>query len=186
VPALKDETSAPDGGPRWFNLKRILVVAEVALSLMLLIAVGLFIRRLRTVQAIDPGYAVDELVSAPLTVNLLRYTRAQGREFYRRVVERMEQIPGVQFASVARIAVLSRGGRVTTCQVHVSAALQGCRVAPPFVRCHTRASCGAYAIRTTVPPVIAASDAGSRQNPVNGVPAAAHTSVCYGSSPLGP
>jgi putative ABC transport system permease protein len=53
-------------------------------------------------------------VSTPLNINLLRYTRAQGREFYRRVIERMEQIPGIRSASVARIPVLSGGGRVTT------------------------------------------------------------------------
>jgi putative ABC transport system permease protein len=104
----------PDPRARRFNLKNALVVAEVALSLMLLIAAGLFIRSLGTVQAIEPGYAVDQLVSTPLNIPLLRYTRAQGREFYRRVIERMEQIPGVRSASVARIAVLTGGGRVTT------------------------------------------------------------------------
>ena len=114
VPALKDESFAPDGRSRRFNLKKGLVVAEVALSLMLLAASGLFIRSLRVAQAIDPGIDTDRLVSAPLQVNLLRYTRAQGREFYRRAVERMEQIPGVEAASVARVAVLTGGGRITT------------------------------------------------------------------------
>jgi predicted permease len=117
VPALKDESFVPDGRSRRFNLKSALVVVEVALSLMLLIAAGLFIRSLRVAQAIDPGFAVDELVSAPLTVNLLRYTKAQGREFYQRVTERMEQIPGVKAASVARMALLTGGARVTTIAV---------------------------------------------------------------------
>ena len=58
-----------------------------------------------------------ELVTAPLSVNLLRYTKAQGREFYQRVIERMEQIPGVQSASVARVAVLTGGARVVTLAV---------------------------------------------------------------------
>ncbi len=116
VPALKDEAFAPDGRAR-FNLKKALVVAEVALSLVLLIAAGLFIRSVRTVQKIDPGFAASELLSAPLNVNLLRYTTAQGREFYRRVIERMEQLPGVRSASVARVAVLTGGGRMTTIAV---------------------------------------------------------------------
>jgi predicted permease len=85
----------------------------VALSLVLLVAAGLFIRSLQSVRTIEPGYAVDELVSAPLNAELLRYTRAQGRELYRRLVERMEQLPGVQSATVARIAVLSGAARVT-------------------------------------------------------------------------
>ena len=117
VPALKDEAFVPDGRSRRFNLKKALVVAEVALSLVLLIAAGLFIRSLRVAQTIDPGFAVDELVTAPLSVNLLRYTRAQGREFYQRVIDRMEQMPGVKSASVARIAVLTGGARVTTIAV---------------------------------------------------------------------
>jgi putative ABC transport system permease protein len=117
VPALKDEAFAPDGRSRFFNLKKVLVVSEVALSLMLLIAAGLFIKSLKTVQTIDAGLAVDELVTAPLSVNLLRYTRAQGREFYQRVIDRMEQIPGVKSASVARMAVLTGSSRVTSVNV---------------------------------------------------------------------
>jgi putative ABC transport system permease protein len=117
VPALKDESFAPDGRARRVNLKKALVVVEVALSLLLLIAAGLFIRSLKSVETIDAGVAVDQLVSAPLNINLLRYTTAQGRQFYQRVIDRMEQLPGVTSASVARIAVLSGGARVTTVAV---------------------------------------------------------------------
>jgi predicted permease len=114
VPSLKDESFVPDGRSRRFNLKKALVVAEVALSLMLLAAAGLFVRSLQVAQSIDPGIDIDRLVSAPLSVNLLRYTKAQGREFYQRVAERMTQIPGVEAASVARVAVLTGSGRTTT------------------------------------------------------------------------
>jgi predicted permease len=113
VPALKDDALAASGGSRRLNLKKALVVAEVTLSLLLLIAAGLFVRSLRTVQAIEPGFAVDELVSAPLNINLLRYTKAQGREFYRQVTEHLRQVPGVRAASVARVAVMSGSARVT-------------------------------------------------------------------------
>jgi hypothetical protein len=113
VSALKQEALVPDARARRINLKNSLVVVEVALSLMLLIVAGLFVRSLGTVQAIDPGYAVDEVASTSLNINLLRYTRVQGREFYSRVVERMEAIPGVRSASVARVAVLTGGGRTT-------------------------------------------------------------------------
>ena len=88
-----------------------LVIAEVALSLLLLIAAGLFIRSLQSAQAIDPGFDVEKLVSAPLEINLLRYTRPQGREFYRQILERTESLPGVESATVARVALLSGGGR---------------------------------------------------------------------------
>ena len=113
VPALKDDAFVADGRARWFNVKKMLVVAEVALSLLLLIAAGLFVRSLRSAQTIDPGYPVAQIVSAPLNVNLLRYTRVQGREFYQRAVERMEALPGVQAASVARVSLLTGSNRVT-------------------------------------------------------------------------
>jgi macrolide transport system ATP-binding/permease protein len=117
VPALKDEAFVPDGPARRLNLKKLLVVSEVALSLMLLIAAGLFIRSLRVAETIDPGFAANELVSAPLQVNILRYTRAQGREFYQRVTERMTQLPGVKSATVARMAMITGAARVTTIAV---------------------------------------------------------------------
>ncbi|HEX6739600.1 MAG TPA: ABC transporter permease [Vicinamibacteria bacterium] len=112
--ALKDESFVADERARRFNLKQALVVSQVGLSLALLVAAGLFVRSLQRVQAVSPGIDVDRLVSAQLPVNLLRYTRAQGREFYTRVVERMEALPGVESAAVARVAALGGGGRTTS------------------------------------------------------------------------
>jgi predicted permease len=112
VPALKDASGASDERGRRFDLKQVLVVGEVALSLLLLIAAGLFVRSLQAARAIDPGIDAERLVSAPLNINLLRYTSVKGREFYRQIVERMERLPGVEGASVARVAVLTGGGRV--------------------------------------------------------------------------
>jgi predicted permease len=107
VPALKDEVSGADEQTRRFTLRNLLVVTQVSLSLVLLIAAGLFLRSLKQAQEIDPGYEVNKLLVAPLNINLLRYTRTQGREFYRQVVERVESIPGVESASLARVVVLS-------------------------------------------------------------------------------
>jgi predicted permease len=95
----------------------MLVVGEVALSLLLLIAAGLFVRGLQSARAIDPGIAVDKLVSAPLSINLLRYTSAQGREFYRQTVERVGRLPGVESATVARVALLGGSSRVYSLHV---------------------------------------------------------------------
>ena len=117
VPALKGAGGTGDERGGRFDLKKILVVAEVALSLLLLITAGLFVRSLQSVRAIDPGIDVERLASAPLNINLLRYTSVQGREFYRQVVERAERLPGVESASVARIALLGGQGRVLS--VHV-------------------------------------------------------------------
>ena len=116
IPALRDAADTENRGRR-FGLKQGLVVAEVALSLLLLTAAGLFVRSLRFTQQIHPGFDAEKLVAAPLQVNLLRYTTAQGREFYRQIVERVERLPGVESATLARVAVLTGGARVLSFHV---------------------------------------------------------------------
>jgi predicted permease len=111
VPALKGGSVEGAEGGR-FELKKMLVVAEVALSLLLLIAAGLFVRSLQSARSIALGFDAERLVSAPLNINLLRYTMPQGREFYRQLVERVERMPGVEAASVARVGIMTGDGRI--------------------------------------------------------------------------
>jgi len=109
LPVLKDEAYAVMRGGRRFNLRNSLVVIQVALSLLLLLCAGLFLRSLQRLHNVDPGFDADRLLTASLNINLLRYTSAQGREFYRQVIERVESLPGVQRASLARIVPISGG-----------------------------------------------------------------------------
>lgn len=113
VPALKDEAAVAVQGRRRFNLRSGLVVAQVALSLVLLIGAGLFLRSLNNAQSIDPGFAADKILDAQLNINLLRYTKTQGQQFYSQVIERVEALPGVKSASLARIVPMSGGGRTS-------------------------------------------------------------------------
>ena len=113
VPALKDEATAATKGHRRLNLRNTLVVAQVALSLVLLIGAGLFLRSLNNAQSIDPGYAADKILDAQLNINLLRYTRTQGQQFYSQVIERIEALPGVESATLARIVPMSGTGRTS-------------------------------------------------------------------------
>ena len=112
IPALKDDAAVFFERTRMFTLRNLLVVTQVALSVVLLIAAGLFLRSLRQAQTIDPGFDAEKIVGLPLNINLLRYTKAQGREFYRQVTERVEAIPGVESASLARIAAVSGNSSV--------------------------------------------------------------------------
>jgi predicted permease len=117
VAALKDESFVPDERARHFNLRSALVVSQLALSVMLLVAAGLFLRNLRELQAVRPGFDVERLLQAQLPINLLRYTQAQGAAFYRDVVERVESLPGVESAAVARVPVLAGSGRVSSLHI---------------------------------------------------------------------
>ena len=91
--------------------RKLLVIGQVALSLLLLVAAGLFVRSLQRLHSVAAGLDHDRLVSAPLNINLLRYTRQQGRDFYHQAVDRVAALPGVVSASVARVAVLTGSAR---------------------------------------------------------------------------
>ncbi len=104
---------SPVSGGRRFTLRNALVIAQVALSLALLIAAGLFLRSLNQRQRVSPGFDTDKLLTATLNINLLRYKKPQSREFYRQVVESVAALPGVEAASLARVVPISGNGRTT-------------------------------------------------------------------------
>jgi predicted permease len=97
VAALKDESHS--GGYRRLRLRSGLVVAQVALSLLLLVAAGLIVRSLQQAQKIGPGFEVERVVTASVDLNLHGYDRARGSAFYRQIIARIEALPGVQSAS---------------------------------------------------------------------------------------
>ncbi|MBO0861237.1 MAG: ABC transporter permease [Chloracidobacterium sp.] len=103
VPALKDESGSEERLGRRFNLRDALVIAQVALSLSLLIGAGLFIRSLLYAQRIDLGFEPDKALDVNFDLKLQGYDEARGREFYRQIVERLERLSGVQSASVANM-----------------------------------------------------------------------------------
>jgi predicted permease len=112
VPALKNASAESEERGRRFSLQKTLVIVEVALSMLLLIPAGLFVRSLQAARAVDPGFDVEKLVAVPLNLGVLRYTRASGHEFFRQVVERVTGLPGVEEASVARVPLLRGRGRI--------------------------------------------------------------------------
>jgi predicted permease len=122
LPALKDADPLGGGGRLRFRGQRALVVGQLALSLMLLVVAGLFLKSLGRAQGLSPGFDVDSIAAANLQIDLLRYTRAQGQQFYRDVVERAMALPGVAAASVVRVVPLSGSGRTTPLRVEGRAA----------------------------------------------------------------
>jgi predicted permease len=113
VPVLKNELVPAATGRRgvagMFSLRHVLVIAQVALSLVSLIAAGLFLRSLRGAQATDTGFETRGVLV--MTVNLGRegYTSERGQAFYRDVVERISALPGVRKTAVASGAPLTGG-----------------------------------------------------------------------------
>jgi predicted permease len=83
------------------RLRHVLVASQVALSLVLLVAAGLFIRTLRNAYAIDPGFAADDVVVARIDLELQGYEADRGRQFQEDLERRLAALPGVRAASLA-------------------------------------------------------------------------------------
>ncbi|MFQ5789195.1 MAG: ABC transporter permease [Acidobacteriota bacterium] len=101
VDTLKEETRTAGRGRRRFNLRSALVVAQVALSIVSLIAAGLFLRSLQGAHEIDPGFETQNLAVMTISPGQRGYDRPRGEQFYRQVAERVETLPGVRSVSWA-------------------------------------------------------------------------------------
>ncbi|MFB0554787.1 MAG: ABC transporter permease [Phycisphaerae bacterium] len=105
---LKGETTTPDRSSRRFRLCNLLVVSQVALSLVLLISAGLFVRSLRNELAINHGFKTEGVVLMSLDLGLSGYSEDKGRRFYQQLEERIQALPGVR--SVSYAGILPLGG----------------------------------------------------------------------------
>jgi predicted permease len=108
--ALRQGFSASGAGTQ--RLRDGLVIAEVALTMMLLVGAGLLSRSFRRLSAVDTGFDARQVVAAPLTLPEERYAQLapETARFYRSVLERIEAIPGVESAAASMVNPL-RGPR---------------------------------------------------------------------------
>jgi predicted permease len=101
---VKEEAGSLSGGLGKARLTSGLVVAQISLSLLLLVCAGLLIRSFRSAQEIDPGFNPHHVLIASYDLFPNGYTEATGTEFHRQVLAKLNVLPGIQ--SVA----LSNGG----------------------------------------------------------------------------
>ncbi len=94
------------GGTTARTIRRSLLVAEVALAIMLLVGAGLLIRSWWQVEGVDPGFRPDRVLAMQLGAPALMAS-AQRASLYRRVLERIESIPGVERAGFISDAFIS-------------------------------------------------------------------------------
>lgn len=103
VPVLKGGAeSARSKKRRGLGLRNVLVVAQVALSLVVLVCGGLFIKSFRKAQTMDPGFDNANGLIVSLSPTLIGYEDDQSRQFYKQVLERVSHVPGVDAVSYAR------------------------------------------------------------------------------------
>jgi putative ABC transport system permease protein len=101
------------GGPRASRMRSGLIVGEVALSLILLVGAGLLIRSLGKLQAVNPGFNVENLLVMTLRLPASRYPTANdATRFFEEVVARARQLPGVRVAAASSNVPLLGGSGV--------------------------------------------------------------------------
>lgn len=108
VSALKDE--AVGFSWRRLSLRNALVVGQVAVSLLLLVAAGLFIRNLRNTQHANPGFQTENGFVMTYDLGLANYNAARGKLFHEELLARVRLLPGVSAASLAEFVPLGGGG----------------------------------------------------------------------------
>jgi predicted permease len=105
-PAIRLEGSAPRDPHVRFGLRDGLVVAQVAVSLLVLVAAGLLITSLRHGTRLDLGFQPDRVVTVQIELAIQGYSEARGREFYLDLERRILGLAGVESAGLAETAPL--------------------------------------------------------------------------------
>jgi predicted permease len=107
---LKNELQTVGRGFARLRFGNLLVVGQIALSLVALICAGLFLRSLVNAQKIDPGFEMENLAVLNFNLGTAGYDPVRGRAFQRQLTEQVERLPGVGSASLATVLPLSGGG----------------------------------------------------------------------------
>src|SRR5437016_929096 len=130
MPALKNGRG---GGPRR-RAQHVLVVAQIAVSFLLLVAAGLFVRTLNKLHSVQLGYARENILLFSLNAHQAGHRAPEIATFYANLRKRFESIPGVSSATLSQSSIISAGfagspirgtmniGAVTVEDAHVLAA----------------------------------------------------------------
>jgi putative ABC transport system permease protein len=113
---LKEGSQASTVGRGRLRLRRVLVAAEVALSLLLLVGAGLLIKSFMRLQTVDAGFDPSGVLTMRVVIPSARYTQPdQVRTFYREVLRRVSALPGVTSVGASNgIPLSGSGGSGTT------------------------------------------------------------------------
>ncbi len=108
---LKEGARGSGEGARWNRVRGAFVVAQVALSLLLLVSAGLLIRSFDKLLRVDVGFRPERLLSLEYRLPRTKYKEPQAQwNFHRQVMERIQEVPGVQSVSLVRGLPFSGNG----------------------------------------------------------------------------
>jgi len=102
---LKDQAGSVVGGAS-NTIRKLLVVGQIALSLLLLIGAGLFIRSLQKLKELDPGFRTTNLLAFKVDPTLNEYKTERTKAFYEHLKQRLDTLPAVEAAALAVVPVI--------------------------------------------------------------------------------
>jgi predicted permease len=103
---LKTSLTGSDRSRGW-PVRKMLVAAQVALSLLLLVGAGMFLQTLENYSHLDPGFDRDHLLNVQIDTHLVDYQASDFPLLYQRLTERMQSIPGVRSASITSCSLVA-------------------------------------------------------------------------------
>jgi putative ABC transport system permease protein len=112
--ALRDRSDAPTGGSRWYGIRGILVMTQVAFSLIALVGARIFIHSLRNAQQMDPGFETKHELVMNINLAVQHYPQARAEQLYRELQEKISALPMVSSASIADAAPFGGSFQRTT------------------------------------------------------------------------
>src|SRR5262245_40453800 len=111
---LKEDAGNVSGGLGKARLTSGLVVAQIGLSLLLLVCAGLFVRSFINAQQINPGFNPHNIFMASYDLFSAGYSKERGLQFHRQLLSRLETLPGVQSVMLSSRTPLTLGGGSTS------------------------------------------------------------------------
>jgi predicted permease len=106
APVLKEQTTGMSASGSHSRTRQGLIVAQICISLLLLIGAGLFTRSLLNLIRSDPGFRTDRLVTFTIDPSLSGYTLEHRLALFRALQEKLSSLPGVKSAARAMLAPL--------------------------------------------------------------------------------
>ena len=105
---LRDESRGASAGRSRTQMKGLLVVSQVALSLVLLIAAGLLLRSFNRLLHVDPGFDAQNLLTMNVSLSTTKYAKAdQEIAFFDDLIQRLSQQPGIRSSAISAALPLS-------------------------------------------------------------------------------
>lgn len=108
---LKERASSSSGGVGRWNLRNLLVIGQIAVSLLLLIGSGLFLKAFYKAQAIDPGFRTENLAILTIDPTLAGYDKTRGAQVTRTILDGVRRDPRVLGADLNQFVPLGFGGQ---------------------------------------------------------------------------